>query len=176
MGKRMEIKKIDSNLLRTLSENARKSPRLRMNYNLHDSLDDPCQRLLNALEPGTYVRPHRHTDPPKSEAFVALSGRMSVLIFDDHGNLTESLLLDSKEGLIAVEVPSGRWHSIVSHESGSVFFEVKHGPYHPLTDKDFAPWAPAEGGPSASDFLENLEQRIGEMEGVLNKDRKGKTA
>lgn len=168
------IKKIDTSLLKSVTEEARKSQRLRMNFNLHDSLDDPCQRLLNAIEPGTYVRPHRHSDPPKSEAFIALCGRMSLLVFDDQGNITDSLLLAPGEGLVGAEVPPGIWHSIVSHESGSVFFEVKHGPYHPLTDKDFASWAPVEGGPSADDYLESLVLRIAQPTCAAQTDGKRK--
>ena len=46
---------IDEKLLNTVSEKAKVSPRLRMNYNFHQSLDEKCHRFLNAVEPGTEV-------------------------------------------------------------------------------------------------------------------------
>lgn len=49
------IEAIDSELLNKVSEQAKSSPRLRMNYIFHQSLDDKCHRMLNALEPGTDI-------------------------------------------------------------------------------------------------------------------------
>jgi len=115
----LKVKTVDSRLLKSLSGDAKRCPRLRMNYNLHDFLDDSCQRRINAIEPGTYVRPHRHNNPPKAEAFIALSGRMSVLLFGDEVRVTETFLLDPKEGFIGVDVPAGMWHTILSHTMSS---------------------------------------------------------
>jgi cupin fold WbuC family metalloprotein len=49
------MKIIDKNLLDEVSAQAKASPRLRMNFNFHQSLDDKCHRMLNAVEPGTVV-------------------------------------------------------------------------------------------------------------------------
>ena len=46
---------IDKALLDKVSEQAKASPRLRMNFNFHQSLEDKCHRFLNAVEPGTEV-------------------------------------------------------------------------------------------------------------------------
>ena len=64
------MKLISEELLDSVSHEARESSRLRMNYNFHESLDSPIHRLLNALEPGTYLPPHRHTD--KEETYKPL--------------------------------------------------------------------------------------------------------
>lgn len=50
------MKIIDKKLLNKVSELAKKSPRLRMNHNFHQSLEDKCHRFLNAVEPGTEGR------------------------------------------------------------------------------------------------------------------------
>lgn len=150
---------IDAPLLNALSEKARRSPRLRMNHNLHGGYDDPCQRLLNALEPGSYVRPHRHLHPPRAESFLALRGRLAVLLFNDAGELRQVLPLLPGGPVHGVDIRPGIWHSLLSLESGSVFFETKPGPYQPLIDKDFAPWAPAEGLGEAETFLAELKGR-----------------
>ncbi len=146
--------------LDVLSRGALENPRRRLNLNLHDDFRDPCQRLFNAVEPGSYIRPHRHTDPSRPECFVALRGRFVLLIFDDDGAVTNTAHVAPDGPGLAVEVPPGFWHSIVALEPGSIFFEAKPGPYVPLTDKDFAPWAPAEGSAEALWYMETLYEAI----------------
>lgn len=151
---------IDNQLLDALSLAARQSPRLRKNHNLHASYDEPCQRLLNAVEPGSYLRPHRHLEQAKPECFVLLRGRIAVLTFTDDGQIEQVVFLSGGEGCQGVDLPAGVWHSMVSLESGSVFFETKPGPYRPLSDKDFAPWSPAEGSAGVGAYLARLEGAV----------------
>lgn len=139
-----------------LSRAARDVPRRRLNLNLHTDYADPCQRLFNAVEPESYLRPHRHTDPPKPECFIAIRGRFHLLIFDDAGRVTKRIELAPGGPVAAADVPAGDWHAIVALEPGSIFFETKPGPYTPLTDKDFAPWAPAEGSAEAGAYLKSV--------------------
>lgn len=148
--------KINDDLLNELSEKARKSPRLRMNHNFHAGPDDKLQRMLNAMEPGTYIRPHKHENPDKREAFFALRGTLCVIEFNDLGEITDHTILSADKGNYGAEIAERIWHSIISLESGSVAYEVKDGPYNPLDDKDFAPWAPAEGSEDAESFLVQL--------------------
>lgn len=120
---------IDRQLLDTVSEQAKASPRLRMNYNFHHSLEDKCHRFLNAVEPGTKVEIHRH--PTKDESFVLLRGRVKVTTYNDDGTVIESIVLCPEEGLYGVDIPKGVWHKLESIESGSVVFECKEGPFVP---------------------------------------------
>ena len=126
-NKRMKI--IDDNLLNKVSAQAKDSPRLRMNYNFHQSLDDKCHRFLNAVEPGTKVEIHRH--PTKDESFVLLKGRVRVNTYNDDGTVKDSVLLCPEEGLYGVDIPKNIWHNVECLESGSVFFECKEGPFVP---------------------------------------------
>ena len=77
------MKLITEQLLDETTARAKVNPRLRMNYNFHEDLDDPVNRLLNAMEPGTYLRPHRHLNPDKDEVFLLLRGKAAVFIFDE---------------------------------------------------------------------------------------------
>ena len=120
---------IDKALLDRVSNQAKESPRLRMNYNFHQSLDDKCHRFLNAVEPGTDVPIHRH--PSKDESFVLLRGRVRVSTHNDDGSIKDSVILNPQEGLYGVDIPKGVWHKVESLESGSVFFECKEGPFVP---------------------------------------------
>jgi cupin fold WbuC family metalloprotein len=147
---------IDRKLVSNLSARARASARLRRNHNFHQDYADPTNRMLNAMEPGTYVRPHRHEAPDKWEAFILLSGRALVVTFDDSGNAVAHAVLDGGAGVFGVEIPARVWHSVAALASGTVLYEIKPGPYAPLDDKDFAPWAPAEGAPEAARYLAGL--------------------
>lgn len=155
------MKILDNQLLAEISAQARGNPRLRQNYNLHASLDDPCQRLLNAMEPGSYIRPHRHLTPPKQEGFVGVRGRLAAFIFDRQGNVIDVVLFGPREAACGVDLPEGVWHTVVSLESGSVFYETKTGPYVPISADDMAPWAPAEGSAEAEKYLESLVRKNG---------------
>ena len=120
---------IDEKLLDQVSTQAKDSPRLRMNYNFHQSLDEKCHRFLNAVEPGTEVPIHRH--PIKDETFVLLRGRVRVTTHNDDGSVIESVVLSLEDGVYGVDIPKGVWHKLESLESGSVIFECKEGPFVP---------------------------------------------
>ena len=126
---RSMMKFIDKHLLDEVSLKAKESPRLRMNYNFHQSLDEKCHRFLNAVEPGTQVEIHRH--PTKDETFVLLRGRVRVNTYNDDGTVIESVVLRPEEGRYGVNIPKGTWHNLESLEPDSVFFECKEGPFVP---------------------------------------------
>jgi cupin fold WbuC family metalloprotein len=120
---------IDTELLDKVTEQAKASPRLRMNYNFHQSLDELCHRFLNAVEPGTEVPIHKH--PTKDETFVLLRGRVRVTTHNDDGSVIDDIVRCPEEGMFGVNIPKGVWHKVESLESGSVVFECKEGPFVP---------------------------------------------
>lgn len=154
------MKIINNKILDQLSLQALESERLRKNLNLHDDYADPCQRLFIAMEPGTYIRPHRHTEPPKPECFMAVRGKLALLVFEDNGEVREVIPFGMNCDTVAIDLPAGEWHSIIVLESGSVFFETKPGPYVALSDKDFAPWAPEENSPDARKYVAALTELV----------------
>ncbi|MBF6613659.1 MAG: WbuC family cupin fold metalloprotein [Chloroflexi bacterium] len=102
------------------------------------------QRMLNAIEPESYARPHQHRDPDKPEVFVALRGSVLLVRFDENGTPLEGIIVSAEGPVRGAEVPPTAWHSLISLQSGTVLFEAKEGPYDAATDKRFAPWAPPE--------------------------------
>ena len=118
---------IDKQLLDQVSEQAKESPRLRMNHNFHQSLEDKCHRFLNAVEPGTVVPIHRH--PTKDESFVILRGKVRVTTHHDEGSIIEDVVLSQESGNYGVDIPKNVWHKLEALESGSVIFECKEGPF-----------------------------------------------
>lgn len=121
------LKIIDDQLINNVIEQARKSPRLRMNHNFHQSLDDKCHRFLNAMEVGTQVAVHHH--PTKDETIVILKGKVRVNTYNDDGEVTESIVLSPSSGQYGVDIPKNTWHDVECLETGSVLFEVKEGPF-----------------------------------------------
>ena len=123
------MKIIDEQLLNEVGAQAKESPRLRMNYNFHQSLDELCHRFINAVEPGTEVPIHRH--PTKDESFVILRGKVRVTTHNDDGSIIEDVVLSQKSGNYGVDIPKNVWHKLESLEPGSVIFECKEGPFVP---------------------------------------------
>ncbi len=142
---------LDQSLFDTVAAEARRSPRLRRNHNLHAE-PDLVQRFLNVMQPGTYVRPHRHLRPGPGdgfECFVVLQGSLGLLLLDDQGEVRRQLRLDAAGPLRGVELAEGVFHTLVALAADTVMFEIKQGPYQPARDKDFLPTFPAEGTPEA---------------------------
>jgi cupin fold WbuC family metalloprotein len=150
------MKIVTRELLERISDQALHSPRLRQNHNLHPADDSRCHRLLNAIEPHSYIRPHRHLDPEKDEAFILVRGRLGIICFADDGTVGEVVLLSAASGNLAVDIPHGVYHTAVSLETGTVFYETKAGPYLSLTEDEIALWAPAETAPAVQAYLDQL--------------------
>ena len=152
--------KIDTNLIEALLDKANNSERKRANYNFHNSEDDTLQRMLNCLNIGTYIAPHKHENPDKREAFIILRGKILIITFTETGTITKHFLLEEGSDNIGAEIPPRTYHTLIPLKSGSVLYELKDGPWDIKTDKIFAPWAPKEGDENALDFNEDLLKKI----------------
>ena len=125
---------IDKELLDSLTEQAKASPRLRMNYDLRTSSADTSQRMLNAIEPGSIVPIHRHQKT--SETVVVLRGRVIEEYYDDAGTCYERVKIAPCSSVCALNIPAGTWHTLRSIESGTVILEMKDGAYEPIKPED----------------------------------------
>ncbi len=154
---------VDTDLVREKAGDAAANPRRRDIHILHQGDPDPLQRMVNAVQPGTYVQPHRHLHPPKAETFIVLAGSAGFIFFSDDDPVdldsAEYVLLDRDRGAFVVDIRPGVWHGLVCLVPDTVLFEVKNGPYAPHSDKDFAPWAPEPGTQEAAEFVKELERR-----------------
>ena len=127
--------KITQALLDNLTEQAKASPRLRMNYDLRDSAEDQSQRMLNAIEPGAPLPIHRHQKT--SETVVCLRGRLVEEYYDELERIcTEVIELSPNGPVVALNMPAGQWHPVKALESGTVILEVKNGKYEPIGEED----------------------------------------
>lgn len=125
---------LNRELLDTISFQAKGTTRLRMNYNLHESLDAKVQRLFNAMEPGTVIPIQRHRNT--AETLILVRGRMKVELYDGDKNVIESAILSHELGNYGIHIPVGVWHCVEVIEPNTVMFEVKEGPYEPLLEED----------------------------------------
>ncbi|WP_111976487.1 WbuC family cupin fold metalloprotein [Algibacillus agarilyticus] len=146
----------DNDFFANLVNTAQASERRRSNVNIHDDYQSPVQRLFIAMEPDSYVRPHKHIESNKWEFFFVVKGSLLFLMYDDKGVVTERITLSAEGDQQGLEIPPNVWHSTIALSAGTVFFEVKEGPYTVTTDKGFANWAPAEGDSTVPAFIQHL--------------------
>lgn len=127
--------KITQSILDSLTEQAKTSPRLRMNLDLRDSANDQSQRMLNAIEPGSHIPIHRHRH--SSETVVCIRGSLVWEYYDDLERIcTERIELSPKGSTVALNIPAGQWHTVKALESGAIILECKNGEYLPLSPED----------------------------------------
>lgn len=153
------LKLLNQTLIDTVANAAANSQRLRKNHNFHQ-LPEPVQRFINIMQPGTYVRPHRHLRPENQngfEFFLVLQGKVGVLLFDQSGTIIETIQLSSQDHNYGVEIPEGTFHTLVALAPDTALFELKEGPYTPQADKNFLCVFPSEGTPEAQAQLQVWE-------------------
>ena len=138
---------------------SRQSPRQRIIQPLHKTSDAQLHRMLNAMQPGSYIQPHRHLFPPKAESVIVLRGAIYVFIFASDGIIDAIHIIKAGSINLGIDSEPGVFHTIAAIEEDTVLFEVKPGPYNQADDKDFAPWAPPEGAHGAKEYLDNLYER-----------------
>jgi cupin fold WbuC family metalloprotein len=155
------MKTIHKELLIETSAKAKLNKRQRMNYNFHETYESVVQRMLNALEPGTYIQPHKHENPDKVEVFIILKGKALVVEFDDNGDVIEHCVITEGGDKFGSEIAPRVWHCIIPLMAGTVVYEVKDGPYSPIDDKNFAKWAPKEGDENCEEYIRELLQKCG---------------
>ena len=164
ISKHESILAVTDALVRAKAADAKTSERLRDIHVLHEGNEDTLQRMLNAMQPGTYITPHHHMNPAKAESVIILQGKLGFVAFDDDGNpdWEQSVLVDPERGVFGVDCRAGLWHTFIAIDPDTVVFEAKPGPFDPATDKGFASWAPAEGDPKALPYLAQLEDAFRE--------------
>ena len=157
-----KITLIDDALLNDVCAEAAANPRRRKNRNLHPRDDFPAHRLLNAMQTDSYIPPHRHLDPNKDETFVVLRGQLGLVIFNDAGEVVQTVKVgagDTANSVCGVDIPAGTWHTAVALLPDTVFLEAKAGPYVPFAPEEKAPWAPAENTAASSEYCQALRTR-----------------
>ena len=138
-----------------LCARAGRASRGRTHHNFHQ-YDDTYQRMLNVIQPGSFIRPHCHRAPGKSESFIVLRGEIGFFRFEEAGALIEARRLGPGRDALGVDLMPGVWHCFLALLPDTVVFEGKNGPYDPATDKQFAPWAPEEGSAQAQAYIQDL--------------------
>jgi cupin fold WbuC family metalloprotein len=155
-----QVVAITQDLVRQAVEASRKSPRKRIILPFHKSDASPLHRMLNAVQPGSYIRPHWHRHLPKDESLVMIQGAICVFLFEDDGRIRQTIRLKAGSKAFGIDLVAGICHTFIAIVPDTVVFEVKPGPYVRTTDKDFASWAPAEGTDQAEKYLARLYEQV----------------
>lgn len=155
----LPIKRLTQELMEAIAQQARTSPRLRQNYNFHE-LPERVQRFLNVLQPGTYVRPHRHVRMPGIhgfEFFLVIQGALGLILLDENGQMLHTERISAAGNTRAIELAEGTYHTLVALEPDTIMLELKEGPYDRPTDKEFLGMFPHEGTGEARQWVERWQ-------------------
>lgn len=157
----MFVNVLDADVIKMVRDKARNSPRLRANHCFHLP-EERLQRMVNIALRDSYFAPHRHEAEGKLEIFTVISGKVLIVLFDDDGDITDKVVLESGAGPWQAEIPPFTWHALAVISSDAVMYEVIDGKYDPATHKRFAPWAPPESDTARGQaYLESLRNRCG---------------
>ncbi|MGB3212169.1 MAG: WbuC family cupin fold metalloprotein [Desulforhopalus sp.] len=147
---------IGQDVVHQVIEGSRLSPRKRIILPFHKGPESPMHRMLNAMQPYSYIQPHRHLHPPKAESILVLQGAILSFLFSPAGEVNEVHTLAAGADFFGVDSEPGVFHTFLALTADTVLFEVKPGPYKESSDKDFASWAPAEGAAETKEYMEYL--------------------
>ena len=149
---------ITNELIERTLQRAKESPRLRMNYNFHADEADAVNRLLNAMHRGTFVPVHRHLNPSLSESGVVLRGKVGIIIYDSEGRIITMRAVGAGTEACGFDIEAGVWHGLVVLEDNTIIYEVKQGPYTPISADNIASWSPdADDKQAQREFVKALE-------------------
>ncbi len=149
--------KIDSALWNKGVRASRRSERKRIILPIHRQQEALVQRMLNFLQPGTYIRPHKHPLEGATETLVLLQGKIRFYIFDKKGKIKWSDIIEQGTFNSVMDIEPEIWHTFLVLDNDTVLFESKRGPYNPETDKIFAEWAPEEGSDDVENWMNGLK-------------------
>ncbi|HBB31779.1 MAG TPA: cupin fold metalloprotein, WbuC family [Cyanobacteria bacterium UBA8803] len=153
------FKRLDWTLSETVTQQARRSDRLRQGFAFHAS-EEKVQRTLIALQPGTYVRPHRHVRDSSDNGFemlLVLQGAIGVLLFDEQGEVITQEEISAEAQTYGVELAEGIYHTAIALSPDTLILEIKEGPYIPHLDKEFLSHFPLEGTLEAQKLVQTWQ-------------------
>jgi cupin fold WbuC family metalloprotein len=157
----MPFRFINEQLINEVSTAAKNSSLQRSYFTFHQSDQELAHRLVKAVEPGSYIRPHKHNKPDKSQTFIVLRGKFVVVLFAEDGRVSEHVVLEAGKSPWGVEIPPTEWHMMMALETGTVVYEVVEGPWDPTTHKTYPTWAPDENDePAAQGFIAKIRQEL----------------
>lgn len=139
---------------------SRLSERKRIILPIHRKQESSVQRMLNFMQPGTYIQPHCHSQSGAIESLIVLKGSLGFLIFDKNGEIEQKYKLTNEFPSCMIDIEPGIYHSFVVTSPDTVIFEAKKGPYRQMNDKDFAQWAPAEFTDQANELEKEWQQQF----------------
>lgn len=151
-----EVTFIDNHTVEKAIELSKLSPRKRIITPFHKSASDKLHRMLNVIQPGSYIRPHSHKVANKCESVIVLRGGICFITFDEAGNVLSHTNIYANTDVFGVDLEANVIHAFFALEQDTVIFEVKPGPYVKELDKGFASWSPEENTPEALEFMNRM--------------------
>ena len=137
-----------------------KTTKRRARINAHPDSDDQLHEMIIAIEPNSYVRPHKH--PGKSEAFHIIEGAVDIVVFDETGDISRIVSLAAPGGSTPFyyRMSEPHFHTLIIRSELLIVHEITNGPFRP-DGTVFAAFAPEEGDTvAAGNFQTSLLGRV----------------
>lgn len=151
---------INYNDIKILKEKISTCQNNRIRICAHQASTDNLHEMLIVITKGSYVRPHKHIN--KSESFHMIEGLLDVVVFDDHGNITNIIEMgDPTTGKnFFYRLSSDHFHTLILKTDLVVFHETTNGPFQ-KDETIYAPWSPVQGDKKIEQkYMKELESRI----------------
>lgn len=171
-----EVTPLTLTMVSNLLNQSRESGRKRMTQRIHKGDDAAVHKMFNALQPGTYIPPHRHLNTAKSETVLVISGALLYVEFEEDGTVKHHALVQPGTEIFGMYILPHIYHTFIALKPDTLIFEVKDGPYEHDSDKDFPDWAPPEGTPEAEPYLLELVKMLAEKANAAAEEAKAAEA
>lgn len=120
-----------------LFKQASVSERLRSHLELHKCHNEKVQRVLIALQKGSYVEPHYHDQPHQWEMFVVMQGALELKLWSSEGEILGASIIGEGGDTSMMELQPGQIHSVECISEQALMLEIKEGPFDPANAKVF---------------------------------------
>jgi cupin fold WbuC family metalloprotein len=125
---------------------------------LHEK-GDYLNKVFNFVLADSYMQPHLHPGEEKIENMYLIEGSFALIIFDNNGRITETVVLEKGEKEF-IAVPAFTWHTYIMLTDEVIIYETMDGIYDQYTWKKLAKWAPEENSKESLNYLKILKEHI----------------
>lgn len=152
--------------LNALRAAVKASAKRRARINAHLNGEDALHEMIIAIDPSSYIRPHKH--PGKSEAFHVIEGEVDIVVFTDEGEIDRIVPLGPPGSgrPFYYRMSSAFFHTLIIRSDMLVVHEITNGPFRPSATV-FADFAPDDReAEKAAAYQAELLRRVTALQGT----------
>ena len=160
------ISAIGDSDLKTLKAAVKASAKARARINAHPDGEDALHEMIIAIDPTSYIRPHKH--PGKSESFHIIHGEVDIVVFTDDGEIDRIVRLGAPGSgrSFYYRMSTPFFHTLIIRSDLLIVHEITNGPFRPQATV-YAGFAPDDSDPAkAGAYQAELIRRVAALQGT----------